>query len=169
MFHNVVCPCFVVSRFNISFLGARGGLGTVFDCRTPWRSFHCCVLSHVCISRYWDLTLHHVYTLLSCLMNNTVKIFRKPQSKIIFSAVSRSSCHRILFEPSSEHMWDKPSSACGWSGGFSRGSPVYVRPTLRLTRLKIIEIVLMGRKTLIQTKTPKQPKIEELLWHQHED
>ena len=47
---------------------------------------------------------------------------------VIFSgALNRSSSHRCEFEPlaSSGHMWDKPSSACGWSGGFSRGSPVF--------------------------------------------
>ena len=25
-------------------------------------------------------------------------------------------------------MWDKPSSACGWEGGFSRGSPIFDPP-----------------------------------------
>ena len=32
---------------------------------------------------------------------------------LIFSAVNRSSSHRCGFEPSSGHMWDKPSSAFG--------------------------------------------------------
>ena len=26
------------------------------------------------------------------------------------------------------HMWGKPSSACGWPGGFSLGSPIFVPP-----------------------------------------
>ena len=41
---------------------------------------------------------------------------------LTFSDLNRSSSHRCGFEPSSG---DKPSSACGWSGGFSRGSPVF--------------------------------------------
>ena len=52
-----------------------------------------------------------------------------PRGRVIkadtFSDLNRSSSHRCGFEPSSGHMWDKPSSACGWSGGFSRGSPVF--------------------------------------------
>ena len=40
----------------------------------------------------------------------------------IFRALNRSSCH------SSGHIWDKPSSACGWLGVFSRGSPVFPPP-----------------------------------------
>ena len=43
---------------------------------------------------------------------------------LTFSDLNRSSSRRCGFEPSSDHMCDKPSSACGWSGGFSRGSPV---------------------------------------------
>ena len=34
---------------------------------------------------------------------------------LIISALNRSS-HDCGFEPSSVHMWEKPSSACGWSG-----------------------------------------------------
>ena len=34
-------------------------------------------------------------------------------SPLIFSALNRSSSHRYVFESSSGHMWDKPSSACG--------------------------------------------------------
>ena len=44
---------------------------------------------------------------------------------LIFSTLNRSSSHCCGFESSSGHMWDKPSSACGWSGGFSWGSPVF--------------------------------------------
>ena len=44
---------------------------------------------------------------------------------LTFSDLNRSSSHRCEFEPSSGHMRDKPSSACRWSGGFSRGSPVF--------------------------------------------
>ena len=40
------------------------------------------------------------------------------------------TAHRLTarFEPSSGHMSDKPSSACGWSGVFSRGTPVFTPP-----------------------------------------
>ena len=44
---------------------------------------------------------------------------------LIISALNRSSFHRCGIEPSSGHMWDKPKSACRWSGGFSWGSPVF--------------------------------------------
>ena len=37
---------------------------------------------------------------------------------LIFSALNRSSSHRCGFESISGHMFDKPSSACGWSGDF---------------------------------------------------
>ena len=47
---------------------------------------------------------------------------------LIFSALNRSSSYCCGFEPRSGHMWDKPSSACGWSGSFSRGSHVFVPP-----------------------------------------
>ena len=40
-----------------------------------------------------------------------------------FSALNRSSSHRCGFEPSSGHMWDKPSFACRWSCEFSRDLP----------------------------------------------
>ena len=47
---------------------------------------------------------------------------------LIFSALNRSSSHRFGVEPSSGYMCDKPSSACDWSVGFSRGSPVFAKP-----------------------------------------
>ena len=46
----------------------------------------------------------------------------------IFSALNRSSSHLCGFQPSSGHMWNKISSACGWSGVFSPGSPVFAPP-----------------------------------------
>ena len=49
---------------------------------------------------------------------------------LLFSDLNRSSSHRCGFEPSSGHMWDKPSSDCGWSGGFSRGSPIFALLTI---------------------------------------
>ena len=64
---------------------------------------------------------------------------------LIFSAVNHSS-HRCGFEPSLCHMWDKPSSACGWSGVFFSGISCF-HPTLRLTQLKMSEIILTGCKT----------------------
>ena len=44
---------------------------------------------------------------------------------LIFSALNLSSSHGSGFDPSLGHMRDKPSSACGWSGVFSRGSPIF--------------------------------------------
>ena len=44
---------------------------------------------------------------------------------LIFSILNRLSSHHCGFEPSLGHIRDKPSSACGWSGGFSWGSPVF--------------------------------------------
>ena len=70
---------------------------------------------------------------------------------LIFSALNRLSSHRCGFEPSSDHTWDKSSSACGWPGGFSRGSPVFAPPN-DMTRLKMSEIILTGRKTQIKNK-----------------
>ena len=46
--------------------------------------------------------------------------------------------------------WDKPSSACGWSGGCSRGSPVFAPPYVWLLRMS--EIILTGCKTQIKKK-----------------
>ena len=40
---------------------------------------------------------------------------------LIFSALNSSSSHPCGFESRSGHMWDKPSSACGWF--FSGGLP----------------------------------------------
>ena len=48
---------------------------------------------------------------------------------LIFSALNRLSSHQCGFEPTSGHMWDKPNSACGWTGGCSRGSPVFAPPS----------------------------------------
>ena len=45
-------------------------------------------------------------------------------------------------------MWDKPSSACGWSW-FSSGISCF-HPTLWLTQLKKKEIILTGRKPQIK-------------------
>ena len=45
---------------------------------------------------------------------------------LIFSTLNHSSSQRCGFEPSSCHMWDKPSSACEWSAGFSS---VFTRPS----------------------------------------
>ena len=47
---------------------------------------------------------------------------------LIFRALNHSSCHRCGFKPSPGHMWDKPSSACGWSGDLSWGSPIFAPP-----------------------------------------
>ena len=47
---------------------------------------------------------------------------------LIFITLNHSSSHRCRFEPSSGHMWDKPSSACVGSGGFSRQSSVFAPP-----------------------------------------
>ena len=47
---------------------------------------------------------------------------------LIFSTLNHLSSHRCGFEPSPGHMRDKPSSACWWSGGFSRASPVFAPP-----------------------------------------
>ena len=44
---------------------------------------------------------------------------------ITISTLNRSSSYRCGFKPSSGHMWDKPSSACGWPGGLFWGSPVF--------------------------------------------
>ena len=52
----------------------------------------------------------------------------RPLWSPIFSAINRSSFHRCGFETSSCHMCDKSSSACEWSGGFARGSPVFAPP-----------------------------------------
>ena len=45
-------------------------------------------------------------------------------------------------------IWYKRSSACRWSGGFSRGSPLFAPPSDWL--LKMSEIILMSRKTQIK-------------------
>ena len=47
---------------------------------------------------------------------------------LIFSALNHLSSHRYGFQLSSSHIWDKSSSSCGWSGGFSWGSPVFAPP-----------------------------------------
>ena len=55
---------------------------------------------------------------------------------LILSVLNRSLSHRCGFKPSSNHMCDKSSSACGWSGVFFSGI---------FTRLKMSEIILTGR------------------------
>ena len=70
---------------------------------------------------------------------------------LIFSAQNHSSSYHCWLEPCSGHTWDKSSSACGWSGFFSLGSPIF-RPTLRLTKLKMSELILTGHKTQIKKK-----------------
>ena len=47
---------------------------------------------------------------------------------LIFRALNRSSSHHCGFEPSLGHLSDKPSFGCGWSGVFSRGSPIFAPP-----------------------------------------
>ena len=49
----------------------------------------------------------------------------RPPWSLIFSALNRSSTRRCGFESRSGHRLDKPNSACGWSGGYSRWSPVF--------------------------------------------
>ena len=61
------------------------------------------------------------------------------------SALNRSSSHHCGFEPGSGHQ----SSACGWSGGFFSKISRFC-PILQLTRLKMSEIFLRGRKTQIK-------------------
>ena len=53
---------------------------------------------------------------------------------VIFSALNRSSHHRCEFDPSSSHMWVKPTFVRCFFSGISR-----FRPTLWLTRLKMRE------------------------------
>ena len=55
------------------------------------------------------------------------------------------------FEPSSGHMWDKPSSACGWSGGFSWD--LLFSPHLPFDLAQMSEIFLAGCKTQIKKTT----------------
>ena len=52
---------------------------------------------------------------------------------LMFSSFNHLSSHHCGFEPSSGHMWDKPSSTCGWSVVFSLGLPF----SLRLIWLKM--------------------------------
>ena len=47
---------------------------------------------------------------------------------LFFRALNCSSSHYCGFEPNSGHMWDKQSSACGWSGVFSQGSSILAPP-----------------------------------------
>ena len=41
----LMCPRVVVSSFTTLPLGARGGVASIFDCDSPWRSFHCFLLA----------------------------------------------------------------------------------------------------------------------------
>ena len=82
---------------------------------------------------------------------------------LIFSAVNRSSSHRCGFEPTPDHMWEKPSSACGWSGGFYLFLGISrFRPILWLTQLKMIEIILTGRKTPIKERQWPRTNIDAI-------
>ena len=51
----------------------------------------------------------------------------------------------------------KPSSAYGWSGGFSPGSPVFAPPSMN-DRLDISEIFLKGPSNQNQKKKKKKKK-----------
>ena len=73
---------------------------------------------------------------------------------LIFSALNHSSSQPCGFEPSSGHMWDKPSSACGWSGVFSQGSPIFAPPYDWLGLKRVNEST--------GCKTQKQKKIKFL-------
>ena len=74
----------------------------------------------VIITFYGYRTLVKMYPL-TCERTVSVAEFLR---LLIFSALNRSSSLRCAFEPSSGHMVDKPSSACGWSGVFfSRDLP----------------------------------------------
>ena len=76
---------------------------------------------------------------------------------LIISALSRSSSHHYGFEPtcSSGCMWDKPSFACRWSGGFSRGISCF-HATYWLTWLKMSEIILTANNTRIKKQQNKK-------------
>ncbi|MEW8548223.1 MAG: hypothetical protein AB2693_32365 [Candidatus Thiodiazotropha sp.] len=54
-----------------------------------------------------------------------------PRGRVVkvsdFSAFNHSIISPLWFEPTSDHMWDKPSSAFGWPGGFPGVLPF--RPT----------------------------------------
>ena len=71
---------------------------------------------------------------------------------LIISALNRSSSHRCWFKPSSGcFMWDTQSSACWWSGVFSRESP-----SRFLIWLKVNERILMGCKTQLKKKSTRK-------------
>ena len=70
------------------------------------------------------------------------------------STLNRSSTRRCGFESRSGHRLDKPSSACGWSGGYSRGSLRFFLPHLTIESAQN-EIMLAGRKTQIITRNSR--------------
>ena len=70
---------------------------------------------------------------------------------LIFSFLNHSSSHCCRVEPSLGHMWDKPILlAVGDQVVFLGGSPIFAPPTD--WRLKMSEIILMGRKHLPRIK-----------------
>ena len=73
---------------------------------------------------------------------------------LICSILNCSSSHCCGLKPSSGHIWGKPSSACGWSGGFSQGSPVFA-PLYDFDMVQNGWNNLGGRKTTKKT-TKKQ-------------
>ena len=84
-----------------------------------------------------------------------VRIFRKftvslncHHRSLIFSALNHSSFHRCGFEPSLGHV--RQAKFCLWVVRWFFLWISRFHPTLRLTRLKMSEIILMGHKTQIK-------------------
>ena len=84
---------------------------------------------------YWFATVHYPGT----VSNKIASLTRTHQTapvpewlrRLIFSALNRRSSHRCGFEPARVTC-----ETCGWTSGFSRGSPVF----------RMSEIILTGRK-----------------------
>ena len=98
---------------------------------------HIKMLMLVRVETHWYLTYHttdsHAVIADSPLRIMDPTFGGGPMAKwlrpLIFSTLNRSSSHHCGIEPGSGHMWDKPSSACRWSGGFSQGSPFFAPPS----------------------------------------
>ena len=70
----------------------------------------------------------------------------RPPWLLIFSALNRLSSRRCGFESRSCHMWDKPSSPCGWQVVILGDLPFSPHLTIDSAQN---EIILTGRKTQI--------------------
>ena len=101
---NVTNPC----ANNGTCMNSYGSYYCV--CANGWTGVNCTIGKTFMVFLLYSVLLCKYFLLLGPVT--------KWLRTLIFSALNCSSSPRCWFEPNSGHMWNKPSSACRWSGGF---------------------------------------------------